>query len=113
MQNNIVLDIVSVSIATGLIRCLPVLLLAKRELPEFISKLLLFIPPAIMATIIANGVISDQVKTFFNLPAALPACIIAFLIGYPTRNLFLTILASVLAYLLFQHIHWITPPVYA
>lgn len=105
MYNNLTLVIVCVSLVTALIRFLPVLFLSRRELPDIISKILLFIPPAIMSTIIANTVVNDNVKTIFNMPAALPSAIIAFLVGYPTRNLFLTILAGVLSYLLFQHIH--------
>lgn len=107
MPYKLYIAIALATVVTLLIRVLPVLFLAKRKLPQTACDLLLFIPSSIMATIVASEVISTTSNYIGNIPISVPAAIISFLVGYPTKSLFVTIIVSILSYLALENINCI------
>lgn len=97
-------SIASVSLVTLLIRMLPVLCLAHRDIPEKISNILLFIPTSILTTIAATEIIHNKSVCIHGIPIAVPAAILSFTASYISRSLFIAILTSVVAYFVLQNI---------
>lgn len=97
-------SIASVSLITLLIRILPVLCLAHRDIPEKVSNILLFIPTAILTTIAATEIIHNKAVCSYGVPIAIPAAILSFIASYISRSLFIAILTSVVSYFVLQNI---------
>lgn len=91
--------IVAAGVATFLLRTAPVLLLARTRLPQLLQQWLAFVPPAIMAAIVAAGIAGAQAMTTWGVSVAVFAAAAAFLAGLATRSLFATVIAGVACYL--------------
>jgi branched-subunit amino acid transport protein len=100
---NELLLIAGMSIATMATR-IPVLLwFSRRKMPEGILRALRYVPPAVLAAIIAPAVLMPGGQLSLSLEnAALPAALIAILVSYRTRNLLLTIVIGMAAFFLIR-----------
>jgi branched-subunit amino acid transport protein len=100
---NELLLIAGMSIATMATR-IPVLLwFSRRKMPEGILRALRYVPPAVLAAIIAPAVLMPGGQLSLSLDnAALPAALIAILVSYRTRNLLLTIVIGMAAFFLIR-----------
>ncbi|MBX3046499.1 MAG: AzlD domain-containing protein [Anaerolineales bacterium] len=80
---------------------IPVLItLSRRELPSGVRRGLHYVPPAVLAAIIAPIVLLDEGKPYLALDnAMLVASLIAVLISWRTKNLLLTIVVGMAAFL--------------
>ncbi len=80
---------------------IPVLItLSRRELPAGVRRALHYVPPAVLAAIIAPIVLLDEGQ--LNLApdnAMLAASLVAVLISWRTKNLLLTIVVGMAAFL--------------
>lgn len=98
---NELLIIAGMSIATMATR-IPVLLwFSRRKMPEGILRALRYVPPAVLAAIIAPAILMPGGQLALGLNnAAIPASLVAMLISWRTRNLLLTIVVGMAVYLL-------------
>ncbi|UYN91104.1 MAG: AzlD domain-containing protein [Anaerolineales bacterium] len=83
---------------------IPVLItLSRRELPASVRRALHYVPPAVLAAIIAPIVLLDEGAPNLALDnAMLPASLIAILISWRTKNLLLTIVVGMAAFLVWR-----------
>lgn len=103
MPYKIYIAIACVSLVTFLIRTLPVLFLAHRDIPGWFSNILLFIPTAILTTITITELIYTQSESILGVPIAFPAAILTFIISYISKNLSVAVLSSIISYFALQH----------
>ncbi|MHC5307302.1 AzlD domain-containing protein [Bartonella sp. LJL80] len=96
--------IVVAAIVTAFIRIVPILFLAHRPFPKLLKHWLHFVPAAVLSAIIAAEILAKPQTTSFGLSVALCAAFISFFAGMLTRSLFVSVIASILAYLVFQNI---------
>ncbi|RCL00582.1 MAG: Azaleucine resistance protein AzlD [Candidatus Tokpelaia sp. JSC189] len=101
-DHHMLLAIAAAAIVTAIIRAGPILFLAQRNFPVILRNLLAFVPTAVLSAIIAAEVISNKETTSFGLSVAFLATVVSFIAGALSRNLLMTVLASIFAYLLFQ-----------
>jgi branched-subunit amino acid transport protein len=92
---NQLLLIAGMSIATMATR-IPVLLwFSRRKMPEGILRALRYVPPAVLAAIIAPAILMPAGQLALGLDnAAIPASLVAIFISWRTRNLLLTIIVG-------------------
>lgn len=103
-MENVGLGIAVATLVTAFIKIVPVMALAHRPFPRLIRYWLNFIPAAVLSAIIAAEIIDKPQMTSFGISVALLSTIAAFIIGTLTRSLFITVVVSILAYLLFQNL---------
>lgn len=88
------------ALATMVTRIPVLITLSRRELPSGVRSALHYVPPAVLAAIIAPIVLLDEGKPYLALDnAMLAASLIAVLISWRTRNLLLTIVVGMAAFL--------------
>lgn len=100
---SIWLVIIFGGLLTYLTRLSFILLIGRRALPEWLIKLLLYVPPAVLSAIIFPELIMpagtiDLSLTNFRLIAGLVAALVA----WRTRNVLLTILVGMVLLLILQ-----------
>lgn len=104
MTGHMFLAIMAASLVAILIRIVPVLFFANRTFPVILRNWLSFVPTAILSALVAGQVISNTSVTSFGVSVALLATLVAILAGLLNRSLLGTVLAAILAYLLFQNL---------
>ncbi len=93
------------AIATMATRIPVLLALSRRTLPEGVERALRYVPPAVLSAIILPIVVLREGE--LNLVAnnaMLPASLIAILISWRTKNLLLTIVVGMTAFLVWRMI---------
>jgi branched-subunit amino acid transport protein len=87
-------------------RCIPVLVLKGRNLPEGVSNVLGLIPAATFAALVTNDLFSESVIESGAIELVVPVCasIVVALVARKTRSLLWSIIAGVAAYALFAFI---------
>jgi branched-subunit amino acid transport protein len=90
--------IAGIGVATFLIRFAPIALLARLELPAWLTRALRYVPPAVMAAIIAPPLFfADGAPTIDpNLPRIIAATLAA-VVAWRTRSTLWTIVLGMLA----------------
>ncbi|RCL03489.1 MAG: Azaleucine resistance protein AzlD [Candidatus Tokpelaia sp. JSC161] len=91
------------ALVTAAIRAGPVFFLARRHFPMILRNWLSFVPVAILSSIITAEVLSNKETTSSGLSVAFLATLTSFVVGLLTRSLFLTVVASIFSYLIFQN----------
>lgn len=104
MTEHVMAAIVAAAVVTALIRAVPVIFLAHRSFPVILRNWLSFIPTAILTAIIAAEVLGKNDFTSSGISVALLATVVSLIAGLVSRSLFVSVIASILAYLLFQNI---------
>lgn len=94
-QDLIFMTIVGMALVTYLPRALPILFMSSRTLPRLLEVWLSYIPPAVLAALVAPSLLVDKGEihlAFDNvfLWASIPTVIIA----GRTKNLFLSVLSG-------------------
>ncbi|MFP4017110.1 MAG: AzlD domain-containing protein [Halanaerobiales bacterium] len=92
-------------LVTYIPRVLPILILTRMEIPDIIIRWLRYIPVAILAALLAPGILMVESRLTISydnifLLAALPT----FLVAVYKKNIFLTVITGMLAVLVFEHI---------
>jgi branched-subunit amino acid transport protein len=94
--------IAGMAVATMATR-IPVLVwLTRHQLPPALFRALKYVPPAVLAAIIAPAVLMPRGELALNLNAELAASVLAILVSWHTRSLLLTILLGMGAFLLLK-----------
>jgi len=87
MMENIGLGIAVATAVTALIKIVPIMALAHRPFPRLFRYWLNFVPAAVL-----------------GISVALLSTIVSLIAGIVTRSLFVTVVISIVAYLVFQNI---------
>lgn len=103
-MEHVGLGIAVATLVTALIKIVPVMALAHRPFPRLFRYWLNFVPAAVLSAIIAAEILDKPQMTSFGISVALLSTITAFIAGIVTRSLFITVIVSILAYLLFQNL---------
>jgi len=103
-EYRMLLAIAASAFVTAVIRAVPVLFLARRKFPVILRNWLSFVPAAILSAIIATEVVTDKETTSFGFSVAFLATLASFAAGLLSRSLLVAVVASILAYLLFQNL---------
>lgn len=84
-------------------RVVPLFVLKGKELPKKVEKALGFIPPAAFAALVANDILTPGMFAEGLWPAALPfaAALVVVIVSVKWKNLTVSALVGVAAYLLF------------
>ena len=101
---NELIMIVGMALVTFLIRYPTIVLVGKIPLPDRVFRALRYVPPAVLAAIIVPSVLMPDEKTVFISPtnSYLVAGIITVLISWRTKNLLLTIVLGMAAFLILR-----------
>ena len=91
-QDLIFTIIVGMALVTYIPRSLPVMLMSSRAMPRYLEVWLSYVPPAVLAALVAPSLLVDQQKISLApgnvfLWASIPTAIIA----WKTKNLFLSV----------------------
>lgn len=103
LNYHMIFAIAAAALVTAAIRAGPVLFLARRNFPVILRNWLAFVPTAILSAIIAAEVVANKETTSFGISVAVLATLATFAVSLLSRSLLATVMASILAYLLFQH----------
>lgn len=104
MMEHVGLGIAIAAVVTGLIKIVPVMTLAHRPFPKLFRYWLNFVPAAVLSAIIVAEILEKPQTTSFGISVALLSTIVSLVAGMATRSLFVTVIVSILGYLLFQNI---------
>jgi len=90
--------ITGMTLVTFIPRFLPMAILSKLEIPEIVIRWLKYIPAAILASLLAPGILMDDGRLALSLHniyllAALPT----FLVAIYKKNIFLTVVVGMIA----------------
>ena len=102
---NIWLLILAVGLITYATRLSFIVLLDRMDVPEWFTRALRFVPAAVLSAIIAPELVSYNGALDLSLrnPQLLSG-VLAVLVAWRTKSIFLTILAGMAAYLILQAI---------
>lgn len=90
--------ICAIGVATFVIRFAPLALLARLELPTWLTRALRYVPPAVMAAIIAPPLFfADGTPTIEPDLARIAAATLAALVAWRTRSTLWTVVLGMLA----------------
>lgn len=92
------------AVVTGLIRIVPIMTLSHRPFPAIFRCWLNFVPAAVLSAIIAVEILNKPQTTSFGVSVAFLSALATVITGMLTKSLFATVIASILAYLLFQNL---------
>lgn len=102
---NEFLLIASMAIATMVTRIPALVTLSRRKLPAGVERALRYVPPAVLAAIIAPMALLREGQLQLSLEnASLGASLVAVLVAWRTRSLLLTIVLGMVAFLLWRAI---------
>ena len=105
MMEHIGLGIAVAAAVTALIKIVPIMALAHRPFPRLFRYWLNFVPAAVLSAIIVAEILEKpETTSFFGISVALLSTIVSLIAGMVTRSLFVTVVVSILAYLLFQNV---------
>lgn len=98
VRPEVLFILLGAAILTFLPRVIPLMILSRFELPEWIERWLSFVPIAVMAALIGQELFLHDGKWIplgsnLNLLAAIPA----FIVAIKTRSLLLTVVTGVLS----------------
>ena len=103
MDRQILILILGTALVTYLPRALPLVLLSRVQLPEVFLRWLSYIPAAVLAALLAPGLLLPEGRLALSgnpyLLAALPTGVVA----VKTRSMALTILTGMAAMVMIQH----------
>jgi len=102
---DVFLIILGAAFVTFIPRVLPLMILSRFELPDWLIRWLSFVPLSVMAALIAQQLFIHHDKWIplgsnLNLLAAIPS----FLVAIKTKSLLLTVLAGVLSLMIIRFI---------
>ncbi len=105
MEMKYVLMILGMTLVTFIPRYLPLAVLSKMEIPEVVIEWLKYIPAAILAALLAPGILIIDGRLMITpqntyLLAALPT----FLIAIYKRNIFLTVIVGMVMIIILNFI---------
>lgn len=90
-MNNEWIMIIGMALVTFAVRYPPLVLIGKLPLPQPIFRALRYVPPAVLAAIIAPTVVMPQGTIDLSLNGYLVSGIISVLVAWRTKSLLLTI----------------------
>ena len=98
MEQKIILIIIGMSLVTYIPRMLPLVVLSKFDLPPLFLQWLKYIPVAVLSALLAPGVlvVNGHLSLGLNNKYFL-ASIPCFIIGFWTKNLFITVLVGIVS----------------
>jgi branched-subunit amino acid transport protein len=106
MDQSLILIILGMAAVTYLPRFLPMYVLTRMEIPELFIEWLRYVPVAVLAALIAPGILTVGREVSINWNNSyLIASIPAFLIAWRSRSMLLTVTVGMALVLLLQ---WIT-----
>ncbi|MGI6484853.1 MAG: AzlD domain-containing protein [Tepidanaerobacteraceae bacterium] len=101
---NYFLLIMGMCLVTYLPRMIPVTFLSKREIPEIFVRFLSHIPAAVLAALFFPAVLLTDGKMNISTSNPMLLCsLIALPIAYKTKNMFLTVIIGMAAFVLLMH----------
>ncbi|BCV21373.1 AzlD domain-containing protein [Moorella sp. Hama-1] len=103
MDRQILILILGTALVTYLPRMLPLVLLSRVQLPEVFLRWLRYIPAAVLAALLAPGILLPGGRLTFSGNPYLLAAIPTGVIAVKTRSMALTILTGMAAMVLIQH----------
>ncbi|MGI9862585.1 AzlD domain-containing protein [Moorella naiadis] len=103
MDRQILILILGTALVTYLPRMLPLVLLSRAQLPEVFLRWLRYIPAAVLAALLAPGLLLPGGKLALGGNPYLLAAIPTGIIAVKTRSMALTILTGMAAMVLIQH----------
>lgn len=103
MDRQILILILGTALVTYLPRMLPLVVLSRARLPEVFLRWLGFIPAAVLAALLAPGLLLPQGKLALTGNPYLLAAIPAGLVAVKTRSMALTIVSGMAAMVFFQY----------
>ena len=103
IRPEVLLIILGAALVTFIPRVLPLMILTRFELPDWVKRWLSFVPISIMAALIAQELFIHNEKWIplgsnLNLLAAIPS----FVVAIKTKSLLLTVLAGVLSLMILR-----------
>jgi len=101
---EIMWTIIGGGLTTAVIRAAPVLFLANRNFPVILRDWLAFIPAGILSAIVITEAFEYHEVTRAGFSVAFLAIICTFIIGIISRSFLTCVIASVVLFMLFQHI---------
>ena len=94
-QDLILITIAGMALVTYLPRLLPVMLMSSRALPRLLEVWLSYIPPAVLAALVAPSLLLDQEQNNLAIDNIfLWASVPTVLIAWKTKNLFLSVFSG-------------------
>jgi branched-subunit amino acid transport protein len=101
---NELIMVVGMALVTFLIRYPTMVLVGKIPLPDRVFRALRYVPPAVLAAIIAPAILMPDEKNLFISPtnSYLVAGIISVIIAWRTKNLLLTIVLGMAVFLILR-----------
>lgn len=103
ISQTVLLIIIGCAIVTFIPRVVPLILLSKIDLPNWVINWLKHIPVAVMAALLAQELLlSDNEFSLINNKLELLACIPAFLIAIFTRSLLATVITGLFVMMLLR-----------
>ncbi len=105
MDGKYLIMIIGMAIVTFIPRYIPLAVLSKFEIPDIIVDWLRFIPPAILAALLAPGILIIEGKLILTaqnifLIASLPTILVAIY----KKNIFLTVLVGMSMVILLEYL---------
>ena len=105
MEGKYLIMIIGMATVTFIPRYIPLALLSRLEIPDIIADWLRFIPPAILAALLAPGILMVDGKLLITtqnifLIASLPTILVAIY----KKNIFLTVIVGMLMVVLLEYL---------
>lgn len=106
MSNNLnyFLLIIGMCLVTYLPRMIPATFLSRREIPELFIKFLSYIPAAVLSALLLPAVLVTDGKINISMSnTMLLSSLIVLPIAYKTKNMFLTVILGMIAFVFLTH----------
>lgn len=98
MDPKVLLIFLGMALVTFIPRFLPLALLSRRRVPEYIINWLDYVPVAIISALLAPGILMENSRIFLSLDNSfLLASIPTFLCALITRNMFFTVITGMIS----------------
>ena len=106
---NIYLTIILMAVFTYATRIIPLLVIRKRKLGDKTIKILSFIPVSILTSLLVYDILFKNVDGKRELYLSLDndriiASVITFIIGYTTKNFYVTVIGGILSLIIMRQI---------
>lgn len=100
---NYFLLIIAMCLVTYLPRMIPATFLSRREIPDLFIKFLSYIPAAVLSALLLPAVIVTDGKINIGMSnTMLLSSLIALPVAYKTKNMFLTVILGMIAFVLLK-----------
>lgn len=103
MNNNIIVIVLLCACITISLRALPLIILANKRMPNYLTDWLSFIPSTIMISIIVVDIL-NRINSTGDILQIITATIITTLAAIFTRSLFITVFIGVGSYILLYYL---------